>query len=67
MAQELRRLARVTENIKVLTLTGGAPIGPQIGSLEHGAYIVVGKPRRILDHIGRGTIKLSTVQTLGTH
>ena len=64
VAQELRRLARFTENIKVLTLTGGTPMGPQIGSLEHGAHIVVGTPGRILDHIGRGTIKLSTVQTL---
>src|SRR5450830_549584 len=64
VAQELRRLARFTENIKVLTLTGGTPMGPQIGSLEHGAHIVVGTPGRILDHIGRGSIKLSTVQTL---
>ncbi|MDB5992693.1 MAG: dbpA [Herbaspirillum sp.] len=64
VAQELRRLARFTENIKVLTLTGGSPMGPQIGSLEHGAHIVVGTPGRILDHIGRGSIKLSTVQTL---
>ncbi|RXZ38620.1 ATP-dependent RNA helicase DbpA [Oxalobacteraceae bacterium CAVE-383] len=64
VAQELRRLARFTENIKILTLTGGSPMGPQIGSLEHGAHIVVGTPGRILDHIGRGSIKLSTVQTL---
>jgi ATP-independent RNA helicase DbpA len=64
VAQELRRLARFTENIKILTLTGGTPMGPQIGSLEHGAHIVVGTPGRLLDHIGRGSIKLSTVQTL---
>ncbi|HEY4317096.1 MAG TPA: ATP-dependent RNA helicase DbpA [Herbaspirillum sp.] len=64
VAQELRRLARFTDNIKILTLTGGSPMGPQIGSLEHGAHIVVGTPGRILDHIGRGSIKLSTVQTL---
>jgi superfamily II DNA/RNA helicase len=31
VASELRRLARSIHNIKVLTLCGGAPFGPQIG------------------------------------
>lgn len=64
VAKELRRLARHTDNIKVLTLCGGSPMGPQIGSLEHGAHIVVGTPGRLRDHLGRGTIDLSTVHTL---
>ena len=64
VANELRRLARGEGNIKVLTLTGGAPMRPQIASLEHGAHIVVGTPGRIRDHLGRGTIDLSRVQTL---
>lgn len=45
--QELRRLARAADNIKILTLCGGVPLGPQIGSLEHGAHIIVGTPGRI--------------------
>ena len=64
VANELRRLARSIDNIKVLTLCGGAPMRPQIASLEHGAHIVVGTPGRLIDHISRGTINLSTVQTL---
>jgi ATP-dependent RNA helicase DbpA len=64
VSNELRRLARFAENIKILTLCGGAPMRPQIGSLEHGAHIVVGTPGRIRDHIGRGTIDLSRVETL---
>ncbi|NHZ88959.1 ATP-dependent RNA helicase DbpA [Massilia sp. CCM 8733] len=64
VANELRRLARGEGNIKVLTLTGGAPMRPQIASLEHGAHIVVGTPGRIRDHLGRGSIDLSKVQTL---
>lgn len=64
VAKELRRLARFTENVKILTLCGGTPMGPQIGSLQHGAHIVVGTPGRIIDHITRGSIKLNTVQTL---
>ncbi len=64
VANELRRLARAIDNIKVLTLCGGAPMRPQIASLEHGAHIVVGTPGRLIDHISRETINLSTVQTL---
>ncbi len=64
VANELRRLARFADNIKVLTLCGGAPMRPQMASLEHGAHIVVGTPGRIRDHISRGSIKLGTVQTL---
>ncbi|MES2295394.1 MAG: ATP-dependent RNA helicase DbpA [Pseudomonadota bacterium] len=64
VANELRRLARGEGNIKILTLCGGAPMRPQIASLEHGAHIVVGTPGRIRDHLGRGTIVLDKVQTL---
>ena len=64
VANELRRLARCADNTKILTLCGGAPMRPQIASLEHGAHIVVGTPGRLRDHLGRGSIDLSTVQTL---
>lgn len=64
VSNEIRRLARAIPNIKILTLCGGTPMRPQIASLEHGAHIVVGTPGRLLDHIGRSSIKLSTVQTL---
>ncbi|MGV0034889.1 MAG: DEAD/DEAH box helicase, partial [Candidatus Azotimanducaceae bacterium WSBS_2022_MAG_OTU7] len=47
VAKELRTLARKIHNIKVLTLCGGVAFGPQKGSLEHGAHIVVGTPGRI--------------------
>ena len=64
VSNELRRIARFTDNIKILTLCGGAAMRAQIASLEHGAHIVVGTPGRLRDHIGRGTINLATVQTL---
>lgn len=63
VAKELRTLARMIHNIKVLTLCGGMPFGPQVGSLEHGAHIIVGTPGRIEDHLGRGTLNLSEVDT----
>ncbi|MFA6313184.1 MAG: ATP-dependent RNA helicase DbpA, partial [Sterolibacterium sp.] len=64
VAKELRRLARFTDNIKVLTLCGGTPMGPQINSLEHGVHVVVGTPGRIRDHLGRASLDLARVQTL---
>ncbi|WP_435234546.1 ATP-dependent RNA helicase DbpA [Psychromonas sp. PT13] len=64
VGKEIRRLARAIHNIKVLTLCGGVPFGPQIGSLEHGAHIVVGTPGRIEDHLRKGTLKLDDLNIL---
>lgn len=63
VAKEIRNLARAIHNIKVLTLCGGMPFGPQIGSLEHGAHIVVGTPGRVLDHLNKGTLRLDNLTT----
>ncbi|WP_316851808.1 ATP-dependent RNA helicase DbpA [Aquipseudomonas alcaligenes] len=64
VAKELRRLARAADNIKILTLCGGVPFGPQIGSLEHGAHVIVGTPGRIQEHLRKGTLKLDGLNTL---
>lgn len=64
VAKSLRELARARHNIKVLTLCGGTPIGPQIGSLSHGAHIVVGTPGRVQDHLDKGTLQVDQVRML---
>ncbi|MBU0501148.1 MAG: ATP-dependent RNA helicase DbpA [Gammaproteobacteria bacterium] len=64
VAQEIRRLARFMANIKILSLCGGAAMGPQRTSLEHGAHILVGTPGRIMDHLERGSLKLDGLNTL---
>lgn len=64
VAKELRRVARYADNIKVLTLCGGTPMGPQIASLEHGAHVIVGTPGRIQDHMSRASIDLAHIRTL---
>jgi ATP-independent RNA helicase DbpA len=64
VAKEIRKLGRYIPNLKVLLLCGGKPIGPQIGSLEHGAHIVVGTPGRVQDHLRKGTLRLSDLKTL---
>jgi ATP-dependent RNA helicase DbpA len=64
VTQELRRLARAEDNIKILTLCGGIPMRPQRASLEHGAHIAVGTPGRIQDLLDVGALVLTEMKTL---
>ncbi len=64
VANELRRLGRGIPNVKVLTLCGGTPLGPQAASLEHGAHIIVGTPGRVQDHLSRQTLDISALEML---
>ncbi|ABF12143.1 ATP-dependent RNA helicase DbpA [Cupriavidus metallidurans] len=64
VTQEIRRLARAEDNVKVLTLSGGTPIRPQVESLVHGAHVVVGTPGRIIDHLDRGSLNIDAINTL---
>ncbi|MDT2797170.1 degradosome RNA helicase CshA [Enterococcus cecorum] len=61
--EELYRLGR-DKKIRVQAVYGGADINRQIRQLKNRPHIVVGTPGRMLDHINRHTLKLSTVQTL---
>lgn len=64
VAREIRRLARALGNIKILTLCGGVAMGPQVGSLEHGAQIIVGTPGRVQKHLLKGSLTLNALNTL---
>jgi len=64
VAKELRTLARSTHNVKILTLCGGTAFGPQLGSLRHGAHIIVGTPGRILKHLKKETLNLENLEML---
>ncbi len=64
VAGEIRKIGRAIHNIKVLTLCGGVPFGPQLGSLEHGAHIIVGTPGRIEEHLQKGSLQLQDLSLL---
>jgi ATP-independent RNA helicase DbpA len=64
VTKELRRLARFADNIKIVTLCGGMPMGPQLGALEHGVHVVVGTPGRVLKHLQKETLLLDKLNTL---
>ncbi len=59
-AEELRKLAKYIQGVKILPVYGGQDIGRQISGLR-GVQIVVGTPGRVMDHMRRHTIKLGDV------
>ncbi len=59
---ELCRLTAFASGIRTAVLYGGQPIGAQITLLKKRPQIVVATPGRLLDHIGRHTIKPQKVK-----
>ena len=64
VANSFRSLAKNLANTKIVTLCGGVAIGPQIGSLQHSAHIIVGTPGRVLKHLHKGTLHLNGLSSL---
>ncbi|MEK8018070.1 MAG: ATP-dependent RNA helicase DbpA [Candidatus Parabeggiatoa sp.] len=64
VGKEIQRLARFTQNVKLLSLCGGKPFAPQKNSLVYGAHIIVGTPGRIQDHLRKGTLNLENIHSL---
>jgi ATP-dependent RNA helicase DbpA len=64
VSQALRQFARLMPNVKVLNLSGGIPMKPQLDSLRHGAHIVVGTPGRVQKHLTKESLSLQKLQTL---
>ncbi|MCH9689919.1 MAG: ATP-dependent RNA helicase DbpA [Gammaproteobacteria bacterium] len=64
VSQVLRRLARLLPNVKVLNLSGGIPMRPQLDSLKHGTHIIVGTPGRVQKHLDLESLALDNLNTL---
>lgn len=64
VSNALRQLARLLPNVKVLNLSGGMPLKPQLDSLRHGAHIIVGTPGRIQKHLDNKSLSVNRLQTL---
>lgn len=62
-AGESEFLGRI-RGIGTATIVGGMSMEHQIFQLRRGASVVVGTPGRVLDHIRRGTLDLSEIETL---
>lgn len=64
VSNEIRRLARYSNKIKVITLAGGSDERHKLKSLEQGAHVVVGTAGRLIKFLDKGTLDASAVQTL---
>ncbi|KTD33483.1 ATP-dependent RNA helicase DbpA [Legionella moravica] len=64
VSQALRKIACMMPNVKIINLSGGIPMKPQLDSLRHGAHIIVGTPGRILKHLNKESLNLSKIKTL---
>ena len=64
VAEELKKLSKYLPSINVLPIYGGQPIDRQIKALRKGVQIIIGTPGRVMDHIDRGTLDLSTIKTV---
>ena len=62
-SEQINLLARYKKT-KALAIYGGSDYGGQLRALRDGVSIVVGTPGRIIDHLERGTLKLSSLQTV---
>ncbi|MDP9728915.1 DEAD/DEAH box helicase [Alicyclobacillus tolerans] len=63
VAGEFRKIAKY-KRVRALPIYGGQSIGHQIRTIQQGVQIIIGTPGRVLDHIRRGTLRLSQVRTV---
>ena len=64
VAEAFQRYASNMKNFHVLPIYGGQEYTSQIRALKRGVHVVVGTPGRVMDHMRRGTLKLSNLSTL---
>lgn len=61
VAEEIARIGR-HRRIKVVPVYGGQSFDRQVRAFRHGAQVIIGTPGRVVDHLRRGTLDLSSVR-----
>lgn len=64
VAEAFQRYASHIKGFHVLPIYGGQEYGGQIRQLKRGVHVVVGTPGRVMDHMRKGTLKLSGLKAL---
>ncbi|HVP94438.1 MAG TPA: DEAD/DEAH box helicase [Methanoregulaceae archaeon] len=62
VSEELSKLAKYLHGVVIIPVYGGQPIERQLAALDKGVQVVIGTPGRILDHLHRRSMDLSTVR-----
>jgi len=61
IASEIEKLARGS-GVRCMAIYGGQRYKAQFNALREGCHIVIGTPGRLLDHLGRGSLKLDGIR-----
>jgi ATP-dependent RNA helicase DeaD len=64
VAEAFQTYAEGIRGFHVLPVYGGQEMGRQLQALRRGVHVVVGTPGRLLDHLNRRSLNLSTIKTL---
>ena len=64
IGEELTRLAKYIDGVRIAVIYGGQSISKQINALKRRPQIVIATPGRMLDHMQRGNIRLNAVHTM---
>jgi ATP-dependent RNA helicase DeaD len=64
VAEAFLKYAAHLKGFHVLPIYGGQSYQPQLNALRRGVHVVVGTPGRVIDHMNRGTLKLSGLTLL---
>lgn len=62
--KEFEKLTKYQENVSVVSVYGGQNIERQLNALKKQPQIIVATPGRLMDHLRRGSIKLSFIHTV---
>lgn len=63
-SEELKTVSKYKHGIRILPVYGGQPIDRQITALKKRPQIIIGTPGRIMDHMRRHTLKLSSLKMI---
>ncbi|NNE00702.1 MAG: DEAD/DEAH box helicase, partial [Pirellulaceae bacterium] len=64
VANSFSTYAACLPKFNVMAIYGGQDYEPQLRQLRRGVQVVVGTPGRVIDHIKRGTLDLSSIECL---
>lgn len=64
IGEELTKLAKFIDGVRIAVIYGGQSISRQINALKRRPQIVIATPGRMLDHMQRGNIRLNAVHTM---
>ncbi len=64
VAEAFQRYAEYLKGFHVVPIYGGQDYGIQLRMLRRGVHVVVGTPGRVMDHMRRGSLNLSSLKCL---